>query len=88
MNRKIFHAGALAYYDSIPGPLKVKVMNVNIPGDGNCLEGSLDLKATQTLGAYRKGELLLNRRSAYVVPREMSFYRAGWRRVNTNFRWE
>jgi len=66
-----------------------RVVEVIEPGEGNSANGKIRVKVTETVGAYRKGEILTVDAMTAVPKAQELKLQAGqyFRRVNTQYEW-
>jgi hypothetical protein len=84
-----YRAGTLVFCDfAFGGKPKGKAIEVIEPGQGNRVEGKIKVQLTETVGAYKKGEIL-ELKAHVAVPRKQEFHKPGsvFRWVNGLYQW-
>jgi hypothetical protein len=85
----IYGAGTRLFCDFVfGGKPKAVCLEVIKPGSGRSSEGKIKVKLLETIGAYKKGEVLIIK-SIVAVPEKQEFRKPGsfYRWINTNYQW-
>jgi len=69
------------------GKPKAVCVEVLKPGNGRMDKGSVRVRLTETVGAYKKGEEMILS-TFFAVPLKQEFTRGFFRWVKTDYRWE
>ena len=83
---KTYPIGTKVFCDFIFQKPKGKIVEIVTPGTGKDLKGLVKVKLSETIGAYKKGEII-EVKTCYAVPIKQEFRKRGscFRYVNTDY---